>query len=84
MPARRVALNLPQDLYDKVRGHADRNGRSVNAELVLLVETGLVSVKMTAGEMVVPARMVKEAGCPPHPRGRVIKGFCYRCGRPAT
>jgi hypothetical protein len=22
--------------------------------------------------------------CPPHPRGRVVKGFCYRCGRPAS
>lgn len=84
MPTRRVALALPQDLYEKVHGEAERNGRSVNAELVLLVEAALQQSVMARGEKVIPAKVVKELGCPPHPRGRVIKGFCYRCGRPAT
>lgn len=30
------------------------------------------------------SRTQDSADCPPHPKGRVIKGFCYRCGKPAS
>jgi hypothetical protein len=29
-------------------------------------------------------RNTESETCPPHPKGRVLKGLCYRCGMPAS
>ncbi len=53
-----------------------RGGQSRASWVAVAITTALNAAKPA------PKRKV-EAGACPHPRGRVIKGFCYRCGKPA-
>jgi hypothetical protein len=46
------------------------------------VET-VVEAALRQGETA-KKKVKRDADACPHPRGRVIKGFCYRCGGPAT
>lgn len=71
------------DQIDQARGSRTRHG---------WIEDAIVSaLAVGRGEQVIPAEVVKTAGRPahrgtdtcPHPRARVIKGFCYACGWPA-
>jgi hypothetical protein len=53
---------------------------------------GVIDEKLAAGEnppvefrsKSERKRVEEGLGSCPHPRARVIKGFCYRCGKPAT
>ena len=70
-----IPLRVPQDIADSidtVRGTRTRQQWVADA-----IELALHEAKPA------PKRAVDPGACP-HPRGRVIKGFCYRCGKPAT
>lgn len=71
-----IPLRVSQDLADSidtVRGMRTRQEWVTDA-----IDHALQEAKPTA------KRKVVDSGECPHPRGRVIKGFCYRCGKPAT
>jgi len=84
MPPRATTVRLPAELEKRVRAEADRNMRSVQAEAVDLIERALAGAGERLADPKTRAAIKKNAGDCPHPRGRVIKGFCYRCGKPAT
>ena len=84
MPPRSTSIRLPADLDRRVRAEADRNMRSVQAEAVDLIERALAGAAERLADPKTRASAKKSAGECPHPRGRVIKGFCYRCGKPVS
>ena len=79
---------------DAARGATDRSVWLRQAALASLGAKEPAQVKTGARRGAKPAaappepplpRPKKATGeCPPHPKGRVNKGFCGACGRPAT
>lgn len=72
-----ISVRVPEDVataIDKARG---ARSRSSWAEQVL-------TERVDPARTQPPRKQVDTPRCPPHPRGRIIKGFCYRCGKPAT
>ena len=37
----RLQLRLPQDLHEKIKSSSDISGRSINAEILFLIDAGL-------------------------------------------
>ena len=64
---------------DKARG-----GQSRSAWVADAIDAALTGPGLMLGEEIIPARKVKAAGACPHPKARVIKNFCYACGKPAS
>jgi hypothetical protein len=80
--ARREVISVRVDegtaqAIDQVRGSASR-AKWVEGLISDTLEDG--PARLMAGEEMIPASKVREAGACNHPRARVIKGFCYRCG----
>jgi hypothetical protein len=85
--AKRVIINVR--VSDEVAQAIDsaRAGQSRASWVAGAIEMAL-GVEMALGN--VPAepqpgkKRVQETGRCPHPRARVIKGFCYACGMPSA
>ena len=77
-------IRLPKDLRDRVGAQAERNKRTFNAELLSVIERGLAGDMERLADPKTRAAVKARAGACDHPRGRVIKGFCYRCGKPTA
>lgn len=89
---RKVTFNVrvPEDVaqaIDKARAGQSRSAWVADAIDAALSggEVGVASEGLKDVTEVKPGGTPKarREGCP-HPRGRVIKGFCYACGKPAT
>lgn len=76
-----ITIRVPGDVAEAI--DEARGGLSRSAWVESLVEVALTpaQTKKSAAEN---KRIRESTSCPPHPRGRVVKGFCYRCGRPAA
>ena len=76
---------IPVRVSEEMAGQIDaRRGGQSRSQWVV----DSIVVAMLAADDPPPAKAEKKQPrdpdkCP-HPRGRVIKGFCYRCGGPAT
>ncbi len=75
-----ITVRLPEPIAAAV--DAARGGQTRTA----WVEEAIYAALAEAKQAVPTASRKREAGdtCPPHPKGRVIKGFCYRCGSLVT
>lgn len=84
-----IPVRVPEDVaqaIDKVRA-----GQSRSSWVTGAIDAALREAKRESGppppevisEAIVPLEGGKKQHCP-HPRARVIKGFCYRCGKPVT
>lgn len=79
--AKRVVISVrvaeaDAEAIDVVRGSLSR---AVWAEMV--IADALAEANRPGTLRLSPKHKQQEGEtCPPHPRGRVIKGFCYRCG----
>ena len=73
-----IPLRVSQDIADSI--DAVRGTRTRQEWVADAIALALHEAK--------PARRVRAGkegdACPPHPKGRVIKGFCYRCGQLGT
>jgi len=76
--AARVAIpvRVSQDIADSI--DTVRGSRTRQQWVADAIDHALHEAKPAA------RRRKEDDGACPHPRGRVIKGFCYRCGKPAT
>jgi hypothetical protein len=76
--AARVAIpvRVSQDVADSI--DTVRGSRTRSQWVADAIDYALHEAKPAA------RRRKEDDGACPHPRGRVIKGFCYRCGGPAT
>lgn len=70
-----IPLRVTQDTADSI--DTVRGGRTRQQWIADAIDHALHEAKPAAKRKVDP-------GACPHPRARVIKGFCYRCGKPAT
>jgi hypothetical protein len=70
-----IPLRVSQDIADSI--DTVRGGQTRAAWVEHAIDLALREAKPAA------KRKADPDACP-HPRGRVIKGFCYLCGKPAT
>jgi len=73
-----IPVRVPEDVAQAIDNA--RAGQSRSAWVADLIDAALTEaapVKKTSDTK------DRRSGCP-HPRARVIKGFCYACGMPAT
>lgn len=80
-----MTLRMPSELHNRVREQAGRNRRSVHAEIIALIESGLAVEQMggdTLGAILNPGagNAHDRSGDCKHPRARVHKGLCGACG----
>jgi plasmid stability protein len=52
--------NLPSELHEELKSAALRHRRSLNSEIIALIEDGLRPRRRTAGETLASARAVRE------------------------
>ena len=52
--------NIPDDLYDELKRRAARNRRSINSEIILLIEHTFRSYKPKPQEIEMQARRLRE------------------------
>lgn len=75
-----IPVRVPEDVAQKIdsaRGGQSRSGWVSDLIDAALTETDAPPKKTN------DAPKERRSGCP-HPRARVIKGFCYACGKPAA
>ena len=60
MGANFTLKNIPQDLFDKVRERAGRNHRSINGEIIAVLETATASRRVPVDEILARARALRE------------------------
>jgi hypothetical protein len=70
-----ISVRVPAAVAEEI--DAARGGQTRTAWVEAAIDAALREAKPAARRKVDPGEC-------PHPRGRVIKGFCYRCGKPAT
>ena len=58
---------IPEDLYQKLKAAAEANHRSINSEIINLIERSLTPRRLSAGELLERARRLHESF-----RGRTI------------
>lgn len=59
MGANFTLKNIPQDLFDKVRARADRNRRSINGEIISILDAAIAPRPVNPDEMLVRARELR-------------------------
>lgn len=60
MPATITVKNIPADLYARLKQSASRNRRSINSEVIALIEKTLTPQKINLQEFLVSARALRE------------------------
>jgi plasmid stability protein len=60
MPATITIKNIPSHLYDILKKNAARNHRSINNEVISLIEKQYSSNKITPGEFLASARELRK------------------------
>lgn len=60
MPTTITVKNIPQDLYDKLKMHAERNHRSINREIIAILEDVLSVRRIDPEDILVSARTLRE------------------------
>jgi plasmid stability protein len=51
--------NIPEDLYKKVKERAERNHRSINGEIISIINAAMASKHSSADEILARARAVR-------------------------
>ncbi len=73
-----IPVRVPEDVAQAIdRARAGQSRSSWVADLIDAALTETTPAAKTKSDT-----KERRSGCP-HPRARVIKGFCYRCGKPA-
>ena len=58
--------NIPESLFGRLKAAAERNRRSLNAEVILRLEQSLGEAPVDAARLVAEARAVRERGTLPY------------------
>lgn len=74
-----IPVRVPEDVAQAI--DTARAGQSRSAWVADLIDAALTETAPATTTNV--TQKERRSGCP-HPRARVIKGFCYACGKPAT
>jgi plasmid stability protein len=60
MPTTITIKNIPSHLYDIIKKNAARNHRSINNEVISLIEKMYLSIKISPGEFLANARELRK------------------------
>ena len=52
--------NIPGDIYERLKRSARANRRSINSEIIMIIEEAVRSKKITSEDMLVRARQLRE------------------------
>lgn len=74
-----IPVRVPEDVAAKI--DSARGGQSRSAWITDLIDAALGET--APQKKTYDTLKERRSGCP-HPRARVIKGFCYACGKPAA
>lgn len=52
--------NIPEDVYEKLKAAAKVNRRSINSEIIMIIEGAVYPQKMDVGELLAQTRLLRE------------------------
>lgn len=52
--------NIPEDIYERVKQQAKNNRRSINSEVIMLMERAVSSYRIDPEEFIAEARAIRE------------------------
>jgi antitoxin FitA len=61
MPTSLTLKNIPDDIYERLKASAQRNHRSLNSEMIVCLETVLLSAKVSPDERLSRARILRRS-----------------------
>jgi antitoxin FitA len=53
--------NIPEDVYERLKEQAKRNRRSINSEIIMLIERAVMSYRIDPEEILESARVIRES-----------------------
>ena len=53
--------NIPEDVYERIKEQAKRNRRSINSEIIMLMERAVMSYRIDPEEILESARVIRES-----------------------
>ncbi|MCB9423009.1 MAG: Arc family DNA-binding protein [Ardenticatenaceae bacterium] len=53
--------NIPEDVYERLKEQAKRNRRSINSEIITLMERAVMSYRIDPDEFIERARVIRES-----------------------
>ncbi len=53
--------NIPEDVYERLKEQAKRNRRSINSEIITLMERAVMSYRIDPEEILESARVIRES-----------------------
>jgi plasmid stability protein len=53
--------NIPDDVYERIKEQAKRNRRSINSEIIMLMERAVMSYRIDPEEILESARVIRES-----------------------
>ncbi len=53
--------NIPEDVYERLKEQAKRNRRSINSEIITLMERAVMSYRIDPEEILESARAIRES-----------------------
>ena len=60
MPTTITIKNIPAGLYDRIKTNATKNHRSINSEIIAIIENTLSTKKISPGNFLASARRLRE------------------------
>ena len=52
--------NIPEDVYERIKQQAKANRRSLNSEIIMLMERAVMSYRIDPDEFIAEARAIRE------------------------